>query len=70
MFLVGGRQAQILQELEVPVISNEACKKKYDTISGAEVNLPQGVPNTLLCAGYENERKDSCQVYQDLFSQS
>jgi hypothetical protein len=50
-----GKPSCILQEVEVPVMSNENCRKntKYNE---------KMITDNMLCAGYPEGMKDSCQV--------
>lgn len=57
----GGMRADVLQELQLPIVPNSECQKKYDSLRGSKVNLPNGITNKMMCAGIENEAKDSCQ---------
>lgn len=50
----GGSTANVLQEVIVPIMSNEECKK---TAYGEKRILPN-----MLCAGHPEGGKDSCQV--------
>lgn len=49
----GGKPACILRMVDVPIISHEKCVSRY----------PSGMvtPN-MMCAGYDEGQKDSCQV--------
>lgn len=50
-----GKPSCVLQEVEVPVLSNEDCRK---TNYSAKM-----ISDNMLCAGYpETGKKDSCQV--------
>lgn len=48
----GGRQSDVLLQVEVPVISNERCAAfpRYNTVTG-----------NMFCAGYTEGGRDSCQ---------
>ena len=59
-----------LQEVDVPLITWETCSKLYgffnDTATDdngtiTEYNVTYVVTNTMLCAGYEQGLKDSCE---------
>lgn len=45
-----------LQDLVIPILDIEYCKKAYRNRPGSNVD------NRNLCAGYLNGKKDSCQV--------
>ena len=47
----------VLHEVSVPIISNEKC---YEWFSEAGYSKP--VPKTMMCAGFKDGGKDSCQV--------
>lgn len=50
----GGSSSQILHEVYVPIMSNDDCKKtEYDE---------KRITANMLCAGYPEGKKDSCQV--------
>lgn len=49
-----GKPACILREVELPVMSNEQCKRtKYEN---------EMISENMMCAGYTHGDKDSCQV--------
>uniref|UniRef100_T1JFG3 Peptidase S1 domain-containing protein n=1 Tax=Strigamia maritima TaxID=126957 RepID=T1JFG3_STRMM len=52
----GGVLPTILQEVVVPIVSNEKCNKMF-----AAANRPETIPEIMLCAGYTTGGKDSCQ---------
>lgn len=56
-----GKPSCILQEVEVPVMSLQDCRNtSYD---------PDMISDNMLCAGYPEGQRDSCQVrYFSLFS--
>jgi hypothetical protein len=47
----GGSIADVLQEVDVPVVSNTSCDASYD----------EDIVDSMLCAGYDEGGKDSCQ---------
>lgn len=49
----GGDTSCELQEVDLPVLSNEECRK---------TNYSSSITENMLCAGYEEGGKDSCQV--------
>lgn len=56
----GGTSANILQELQITVLTNEECREKYKLI-GKFVSEQQ-FDSAILCAGELLGGKDSCQV--------
>lgn len=52
----GGTLPTILQEVRVPIVSNDKCKKMFD-----DAGRPEYIPDIFLCAGYEEGGRDSCQ---------
>lgn len=49
----------VLQEVQVPVITNEKCKKKYERFDGYEEDFQ--FDDHVICAGFDKGGKDSCQ---------
>ena len=47
-----------MHEVSVPIISNEECYGWFSDAGYSE----RTVPNTMMCAGYKEGGKDSCQV--------
>lgn len=52
----GGARAPILQKVDVPIVSNEACDAALKAL-----NPSYGVTDTMLCGGFDEGKKDSCQ---------
>ncbi|XP_022648505.1 serine proteinase stubble-like [Varroa jacobsoni] len=52
----GGVLPSLLQEVQVPIVSNEKCKTMFQAAGRNEF-----IPSIFMCAGYENGGKDSCQ---------
>lgn len=44
-------------EVELPLVDNMKCKRLYDKKRSALID------NTVVCAGYVQGNKDSCQVF-------
>lgn len=53
----GGILPTVLQEVRVPIVSNDKCKNMFST-----AGRPEYIPDIFLCAGYEEGGRDSCQV--------
>lgn len=49
----------ILMQTQVPVISNEQCKKNYKKLAGYEVD--PSFDDKIICTGLKRGGKDSCQ---------
>ncbi|XP_017880350.1 venom serine protease Bi-VSP-like [Ceratina calcarata] len=47
--------SDVLREVQVPVVTNAACKQAYSAIKAAIID------NRVLCAGYQRGGKDACQ---------
>lgn len=52
----GGTLPTILQEVRVPIVSNDKCKDMF-----LSAGRPEYIPDIFLCAGYEEGGRDSCQ---------
>lgn len=55
----GGQSSPVLQELQIPVLSNDVCKDRYKKV-GKLISEKQ-FDNAVLCAGVLTGGKDSCQ---------
>lgn len=59
----GGKAANVLQELQIPVLDNEVCKDRYKKqnklLSEKQFN------KAVLCAGVLSGGQDSCQGKED-----
>ena len=53
----GGNVPNILHQVEVPIINNDKCQNMFIR-SGHK----KTVRESFLCAGYDNGKKDSCEV--------
>ena len=47
----GGSQPEVLQQVSVPVVSQDSCKKSYKN----------QIHDSMICAGYAEGGKDACQ---------
>ncbi|KAG8040177.1 hypothetical protein G9C98_000747 [Cotesia typhae] len=52
----GGTLPSVLQEVSVPIVSNDKCKSMF-----LRAGRHEFIPDIFLCAGYENGGQDSCQ---------
>lgn len=48
------KSSNILQKVDVPIISNEDCKDMGYS--------PEKITNNMICAGYKDGQYDACQV--------
>lgn len=55
----GGKSANILQELQLPTVKTDQCKEDYQKIG--KLNSEKQFDDSVLCAGYREGGKDSCQ---------
>ncbi|XP_040158699.1 uncharacterized protein LOC120897712 [Anopheles arabiensis] len=55
----GGKSANVLQELQIPIIANDECRTLYDKIG--KVFSQKQFDNAVMCAGVIEGGKDSCQ---------
>lgn len=53
----GGVLPSVLQEVQVPIVSNNKCREMF-LATGRNENIP----DIFVCAGYPEGRRDSCQV--------
>ena len=51
-------KAQVLNEIELPIISNGECEEWF-----RDGGAPGEVPSVMMCAGYKEGGRDSCQVF-------
>lgn len=49
----GGNMARVLQKVDIPVMPDDECRMYYGQ---------NDIKDSMICAGYENGGKDSCQV--------
>ncbi|CAG9797695.1 unnamed protein product [Chironomus riparius] len=54
----GGRSANVLQEIQLPVVDNNVCKENYAAIN--KVVTEKQFNDAVLCAGYEEGGRDTC----------
>ena len=53
----GGVLPTVLQEVRVPIMSNDKCKNMFLSAGRHEY-----IPDIFMCAGYDEGGRDSCQV--------
>ena len=58
--ILGGKRANTLQKVDVPIIGNRECQQWYKDEKKSLV-----IVETAMCAGLEKGGKDSCQVIQN-----
>ena len=56
----GGRSANVLQEIQLPVVANNVCKSNYAAIN--KVVTEKQFNDAVLCDGYEEVGRDTCNV--------
>lgn len=54
-----GRLSNILQQVQLPIISNAVCKEKYEKLGRVKDDIQ--FSDIVLCAGFTVGGKDSCQ---------
>lgn len=55
--LLGGVLPTVLQEVRVPIVSNDKCKNMFLSAGRHEI-----IPDIFMCAGYDEGGRDSCQA--------
>jgi hypothetical protein len=60
--MIGGILPTVLQEVKVPIVSNDKCKNMFLTAGRHEY-----IPEIFMCAGYDEGGRDSCQVFTYFF---
>jgi len=56
-FLFWSDYPDVLQQVSLPIISNETCNKAFNAYSR---EYDDSITETMMCAGYKEGRKDSC----------
>lgn len=57
----GGKSANVLQEIQLPVVSNSECKASYAAIS--KVASEKQFDNAVICAGYKEGGRGNKKTY-------
>ena len=57
LFLLDGPISSVLQEVALPIISNEKCEEMF-----FKAGHNYTISDILICAGYEKGGKDTCNV--------
>ena len=60
---VGGNVPSILHQVSVPIIENEKCQNMFTRSGHKKI-----VRESFLCAGYDEGKKDSCEVTTNFVS--
>ena len=55
---LGGSVPNVLHQVSVPVITNDKCQEMFKKSGHRKI-----IRDSFLCAGYEDGKKDSCEVY-------
>ena len=55
--IIDGPSPTVLHEVSLPILSNQECHKWF-----VEAGYSTSVPNTMMCAGFKEGGRDSCQV--------
>ncbi|GAB6027530.1 hypothetical protein CHUAL_001778 [Chamberlinius hualienensis] len=56
LFYVNGPLPTVLQEVQLPIITNSECEQEY-----RKAGYLEHIPDIFLCAGFEKGEKDSCE---------
>ena len=51
----GGPFPPVMKEIDLPIMTNAACEKEFQAAGYREK-----IENTMMCAGYSDGRKDTC----------
>ena len=62
IFLLDGPISSVLQEVALPIISNEKCEEMF-----FKAGHNNTISDILICAGYKKVGKDTCKVNYILF---
>jgi hypothetical protein len=65
--LAGQKAAEVLQNVNVPVVDHDVCNQKFDRLPMATKHrqFPEGIIDSIMCAG--SEKKDACKVKIESF---
>lgn len=57
-----GPASKILQDVEVPIVTQSSCKSAYGTFGSTVID------DRIICAGYATGGKDACRVKTELLN--
>ena len=58
----GGKSANVLQEIQLPIVSNKECKASYAAIN--KVASEKQFDNAVICAGYKEGGKGKIESFK------
>ena len=64
----GGKQATVLQEVDVKIINNTFCDRNYRRLTESSKKFKYGIGKSLICAGFKDGGKDACQASDTCFN--
>ncbi|KAG1682185.1 Clotting factor B [Nymphon striatum] len=61
LFCQTGSSSNILQQGQIPIITNEECDRRFQKLPSYSKLFPSGVSDKFICADFGENRQDSCQ---------